>query len=363
MRASIAAADVVFIHVREADAKIVRTAGADLARETEQQKAVLSSKIAQTIRPELSDLLLGRAPGRRSDRDITLFLNYAGLGYQFAATGHVIYTKARERGLGSRARYRPASQARCRRNGDFRWHAFPAGYDGNDASARQGGGSCRSFAQDVVRRLWLVASLAVLPLGPAAGADGYYKGKTITFVIGSAAGGGYDTYSRLIAQPYRADTSRAGPRSYRRTCPARAASVPPIISTTSRRKDGTVIGMVDRGDLPQSDSGAEPDRRTDHWIGGSPNLGRRAKADATKFNWIGRILANSAVLFARSDASGAEDRRCLRQGADRFHLGDGIQVELDRPEERARHEVHDHIRLSGKRREPAGHAARRGRMP
>jgi hypothetical protein len=29
-----------------------------------------------------------------------LFLNYAGLGYQFAATGHVIYTKARERGLG-----------------------------------------------------------------------------------------------------------------------------------------------------------------------------------------------------------------------------------------------------------------------
>src|SRR6266550_3687830 len=57
-------------------------------------------KIAQTTRPELSDLLLGRAPGRRSERDITAFLNYAGLGYQFAATGHVIYEKARERGLG-----------------------------------------------------------------------------------------------------------------------------------------------------------------------------------------------------------------------------------------------------------------------
>jgi ornithine cyclodeaminase/alanine dehydrogenase-like protein (mu-crystallin family) len=39
-------------------------------------------------------------PGRRSDRDITLFLNYAGLGYQFAATGHVIYRKARELRLG-----------------------------------------------------------------------------------------------------------------------------------------------------------------------------------------------------------------------------------------------------------------------
>jgi alanine dehydrogenase len=96
----VAAADVVFTHVREADAKIVRTAGADLARETEQQKAAYSRKIEQTNRPELSDLLLGRKAGRQSDRDITLFLNYTGLGYQFAATGHVIYTKARERGLG-----------------------------------------------------------------------------------------------------------------------------------------------------------------------------------------------------------------------------------------------------------------------
>jgi ornithine cyclodeaminase/alanine dehydrogenase-like protein (mu-crystallin family) len=56
--------------------------------------------IAQTERPELSALLLGKVDGRRSDRDITLFLNYAGLGYQFAATGHVIYTRARELGLG-----------------------------------------------------------------------------------------------------------------------------------------------------------------------------------------------------------------------------------------------------------------------
>ena len=95
-----AAADMVFVHVREADSKVIRTAGAELARDTEQRKAALTAKIDQTARPELSDLLLGRMPGRRTDRDITLFLNYAGLGYQFAATGHVIYTKARELGLG-----------------------------------------------------------------------------------------------------------------------------------------------------------------------------------------------------------------------------------------------------------------------
>ena len=31
-------------------------------------------------------------------------------------------------------------------------------------------------------------------------ADDYYKGKTIRFVVGSAAGGGYDTYTRMIAR-------------------------------------------------------------------------------------------------------------------------------------------------------------------
>ena len=94
------AADAVFVHVREAESKIIRTAGADLAKDTEHRKAALTDKINATSRPELSDLLLGREPGRRSDRDITLFLNYAGLGYQFAAAGHVIYAKAREKGLG-----------------------------------------------------------------------------------------------------------------------------------------------------------------------------------------------------------------------------------------------------------------------
>jgi ornithine cyclodeaminase/alanine dehydrogenase-like protein (mu-crystallin family) len=96
----VGAADITCVHVRDADARIVRTVGADLARDTERRKAALADKIGQTARPELSDLLLGQVPGRRSDADVTLFLNYTGLGYQFAATGHVIYTKARELGLG-----------------------------------------------------------------------------------------------------------------------------------------------------------------------------------------------------------------------------------------------------------------------
>jgi ornithine cyclodeaminase/alanine dehydrogenase-like protein (mu-crystallin family) len=95
-----AAADLVITHIREAESRTVRTVGAEPGRDAEEQKRTLSSKIRQSDRPELSDLLLGSVPGRRNEREITLFLNYSGLGYQFAATGHVIYNKARELGLG-----------------------------------------------------------------------------------------------------------------------------------------------------------------------------------------------------------------------------------------------------------------------
>jgi ornithine cyclodeaminase/alanine dehydrogenase-like protein (mu-crystallin family) len=96
----VAAADVVVTHVRKAPVGIVRTSGADLARDTEAEKETLSAALRQDELPELADLLLGRARGRGSDREITLFLNYMGLGYQFAVTGHIIWQRARERGLG-----------------------------------------------------------------------------------------------------------------------------------------------------------------------------------------------------------------------------------------------------------------------
>jgi ornithine cyclodeaminase/alanine dehydrogenase-like protein (mu-crystallin family) len=95
-----ARADIVVTHVRKSSGQIVRTAGAELARDTEIQKAALSKALKQDELPDLADLVLHRAGGRRSARDITLFLNYMGLGYQFAVTGHVIWQRARQRGIG-----------------------------------------------------------------------------------------------------------------------------------------------------------------------------------------------------------------------------------------------------------------------
>jgi ornithine cyclodeaminase/alanine dehydrogenase-like protein (mu-crystallin family) len=99
--ASVAArADVVVTHIRKAPAQIVRTAGADLARESETAKAALSKALKQDELPELADLVLKRTAGRRAESDVTLFLNYMGLGYQFAVTGHVLLRRAQERGIG-----------------------------------------------------------------------------------------------------------------------------------------------------------------------------------------------------------------------------------------------------------------------
>ena len=95
-----ARADVVFTHVRGAESRITRVEGADLARDTERAKDVMTTAIGQGEMPTLPDLLLDRAPGRASSNQITMFLNYAGLGFQFAATGAVIWEKAKALGLG-----------------------------------------------------------------------------------------------------------------------------------------------------------------------------------------------------------------------------------------------------------------------
>lgn len=50
--------------------------------------------------PEIQDLLVGKAPGRTSDKQITFFLNNLGTGVQFAAIGYATFRTAKEKGLG-----------------------------------------------------------------------------------------------------------------------------------------------------------------------------------------------------------------------------------------------------------------------
>ena len=80
--------------------------------------------------------------------------------------------------------------------------------------------------------------------GPALPRKTFYKGKTINFIIASAPGGGYDTYSRLVAG-HIGQHLAGRPSVVPQNMPGAAASRHRSISTIPRPKDGTAIGMVD----------------------------------------------------------------------------------------------------------------------
>jgi ornithine cyclodeaminase/alanine dehydrogenase-like protein (mu-crystallin family) len=50
---------------------------------------------------ELGELLNGTCRGRESDQEITFFKNNTGMGIQFAATAHLMYEKAKAKGIGT----------------------------------------------------------------------------------------------------------------------------------------------------------------------------------------------------------------------------------------------------------------------
>jgi tripartite-type tricarboxylate transporter receptor subunit TctC len=141
-----------------------------------------------------------------------------------------------------------------------------------------------TFAKNLLRCLCAAFCFEMLGLGPAS-ADDFYKGRTITFIIGTAPGGGYDTYSRLLASHLGAQLA-GGPTIVPQNMPGAAGIRAENYLYNLAPRDGTVIGMLDEALYLNQILGTQ-----------------EIKADAGKFSWIGRLLANSAVLFARRDAA------------------------------------------------------------
>ena len=130
----------------------------------------------------------------------------------------------------------------------------------------------------------LMGSLLMTGNTAHAADEPFYKGKSITFICASDVGGGYDTYSRLIAN-YLGRHLPGNPSVVVQNMPGAGSIRASNQLYNVVKKDGTFIGMVDQAIYLNQ-------------ILGTPEL----KADATKFTWIGRILSNSAVLFASSSA-------------------------------------------------------------
>jgi tripartite-type tricarboxylate transporter receptor subunit TctC len=126
----------------------------------------------------------------------------------------------------------------------------------------------------------LIAAGVALALAAPTRADDFYKGKSISLVIATATGGGYDTYARLIAR-HLGRHIPGQPAIVPQNMPGAAGIRAANYLYAAAPKDGTAIGMLDQATYLDQ-------------VLGTPGL----TADATRLNWIGRILSNSAVLYA-----------------------------------------------------------------
>jgi tripartite-type tricarboxylate transporter receptor subunit TctC len=128
------------------------------------------------------------------------------------------------------------------------------------------------------------ALLAALTAGPAQAAD-FYQGKTIKMIVGGSVGGGYDTYSRLLAT-HLAKHLPGNPGVVVQNMPDGGGLVGANYVYNVAEKDGTAISLIARDALTQ------------------PLLGQElAKFDPSKFNWLGTPASygdNAFALYIRS---------------------------------------------------------------
>jgi tripartite-type tricarboxylate transporter receptor subunit TctC len=132
-----------------------------------------------------------------------------------------------------------------------------------------------------VRNLLAAAAFASSLCAMAARADdGFYAGRTLTFVVGFGVNTGYDVYSRIVARSI-GKYLPGHPNVIVQNMPGAASLTAINYLYNVAPHDGTCIGMIDQAAaLTQL---IAP---------------RGFRADVAKFNWIGRITGNAAVLFA-----------------------------------------------------------------
>ncbi len=137
-----------------------------------------------------------------------------------------------------------------------------------------------------ILRIAMVSAL-VLALVPslAAGADDFFKGKTIRFVVGFSPGGGFDTYTRLIARHFGKHVP-GNPRTVVQNRTGAGSMIAANYIYAKAKPDGLTIG---------------------NWIGPlvlQHVLGKKGiRFDGRKFNWLG-VPSTDDNTCALTKASG-----------------------------------------------------------
>jgi tripartite-type tricarboxylate transporter receptor subunit TctC len=145
-------------------------------------------------------------------------------------------------------------------------------------------------------------SASLVTSAPAASVEEFYKGKTIQFIVGGSAGGGYDTYTRLIARHFPQYVP-GKPSTIVQNMPGAGMLIAANYVFNSAPRDGTVIG---------------------HWSGplilqhlmGNPAV----QFEGRKFGWLGMPTADSLVCIT-TDRSGIKTAEEWRNAKTRVKLG------------------------------------------
>jgi tripartite-type tricarboxylate transporter receptor subunit TctC len=113
----------------------------------------------------------------------------------------------------------------------------------------------------------------------------FYKGKTVTIIVGTSAGGGYDLYARMIAR-HLGKYVPGNPTIIVNNMPGAASNVAASHIYNVAAKDGTVIGAIFMGAVVE------------------PLFGQKTRAthDPSKFNYIGNANKDVYVCLVRGDA-------------------------------------------------------------
>ena len=133
----------------------------------------------------------------------------------------------------------------------------------------------------------ILFALASIALAPLAAAQDFYKGKTVTLIVGNAPGGGYDHYARLLAR-HMPRYIVGEPSIVVKNMPGAGGMVMSNFLYSQAARDGLTFGMMSRPNP------IEP-------VLGNP----AAKFKSEEFTWIGTSSTyedDAYCLVVRADA-------------------------------------------------------------
>ena len=188
----------------------------------------------------------------------------------------------------------------------------------------------------------LMAAAIATPALAQGGAD-FYKGKTVTYIVATAPGGGYDLYGRLVAEYMQ--KYLPGSTFVVKNMPG-AGHLVGTNTIYASRPDGLTIGTFNTGLIYNQLIKADG-----------------AKFDLTKMSWIGKAATEPRVVRDRAAIADQELRRPAPARSRSISRPPASAARtMSRPDADQRPEAADQgpDRLQRQRR-PARHAPRRNR--